>query len=194
MVVDAAGRAYVGNFGFDLDGFIEERGQAALVEPPGPPTTALIRIDPDGSAHIAAEDLSFPNGSVITPHGKTLIVAETLAGRLTAFDIDDDGELTGRRVWASPSWCAPDGICLDADGNIWVANAITNECMLVAEGGDVVERVSTSQNCFACMLGGDDRCTLYVMTAPTSTESVVSATRTARIEQVRVKVGGAGLP
>ncbi len=83
----AAGRAYVGNFGFDLDGFIEERGQAALVEPPGPPTTALIRIDPDGSAHIAAEDMSFPNGAVITPDGKTLIVAETLAGRLTAFDV-----------------------------------------------------------------------------------------------------------
>ena len=91
MVVDAAGRAYVGNFGFDLDGFIEERGQAALVEPPGPPTTALIRIDPDGSAHIAAEDMSFPNGAVITPDGKTLIVAETLAGRLTAFDVGDRG-------------------------------------------------------------------------------------------------------
>ncbi len=194
MVVDAAGRAYVGNFGFDLDGFIEERGQAALVEPPGPPTTALIRVDPDGSAHIAAEDMSFPNGAVITPDGKTLIVAETLAGRLTAFDVGDRGELTGRREWATLSWCAPDGICLDADGNVWVANAITNECMLVAEGGDVIDRVTTSQTSFACMLGGDDRCTLFVMTAPTSTESVVSATRTGRIEQARVEVGGAGLP
>ena len=194
MVVDAAGRAYVGNFGFDLDRFIEERGEAGFVEPPGPPTTALIRIDPDGSAHIAAEDMAFPNGSVITPEGKTLIVAETLAGRLTAFDIGDDGELTGRRVWASLPRCAPDGICLDADGNIWVANAIANECWLVAEAGDIVDRVTTSQNCFACMLGGEDRCTLYVMTAPTSTESVVSAARTARIEQVRVPVPGAGLP
>ena len=91
MVVDAAGRAYVGNFGFDLDRFIEERGAAALVEPPGPPTTSLVRIDPDGSAHVAAEDLPFPNGTVITPDGRTLIMAETLAGRLTAFDVGDDG-------------------------------------------------------------------------------------------------------
>jgi sugar lactone lactonase YvrE len=194
MVVDAEGRAYVGNFGFDLDGFIEERGPVALVEPPGPPTTALIRIDPDGSAHIAAEDLSFPNGTVITPDGRTMIVAETLAGLLTAFDIADDGRLSGRRVWAALEWCAPDGICLDAEGHVWVANAITQECMLVAEGGAILRRIGTSQNSFACMLGGDDRRTLYVMTAPTSTESVVSAERRGRIEQARVPVGGAGLP
>ena len=164
------------------------------MEPPGPPTTALVRIDPDGSAHVAAEDLSFPNGTVITPDGKTMIVAETLAGRLTAFDVGDDGELTGRRVWASLTWCAPDGICLDAEGHVWVANAITRECMLVAEGGEVLDRISTSLNSFACMLGGDDRRTLYIMTAPTSTESVVSAERSARIEQARVEIGGAGLP
>ena len=143
----------MGNFGFDLDGFIEEHGAAALVEPPGPPTTALVRIDPDGSAHVAADDLDFPNGTVITPDGKTMIVAETLAGRLTAFDIEADGELSGStRVGLAP-WCAPDGICLDAEGRVWVANAITSECMLVAEGGAVVDRVSTSQNSFACMLG-----------------------------------------
>jgi sugar lactone lactonase YvrE len=194
MVVDSVGRAYAGNFGFDLDGYIEEHGEASLVEPPGPPTTALVRIDPDGSAHLAAEDLSFPNGTVITPDGKTMIVAETLAGRLTAFDIGGDGELSGRRVWASLTWCAPDGICLDAEGHVWVANAITRECMLVAEGGEVLDRISTSLNSFACMLGGDDRRTLYVMTAPTSTETVVSATRSGRIEQARVKVAGAGLP
>jgi sugar lactone lactonase YvrE len=194
MVVDAAGRAYVGNFGFDLDGFIEERGHVALVEPPGPPTTSLVRIDPDGSAHEAATDLSFPNGSVITPDGGTLIVAETLAGRLTAFDIGEDGELGGRRVWASLPWFAPDGICLDAEGHVWVANAINAECTLIAEGGEVVDRKTTSQTCFACMLGGADRRTLYVMTSPTSTESVVSTTRSARIEQVRVDVAGAGLP
>ena len=151
----------MGNFGFDLDGFIDEHGAAALVEPPGPPTTALVRIDPDGSAHVAAADLHFPNGTVITPDGRTMIVAETLAGRLTAFDIGDDGELSGRREWASVPWCAPDGICLDAEGRVWVANAITSECMLVAEGGEVVDRETTSQNCFACMLGGADRRTLY---------------------------------
>ncbi len=194
MVVDAAGRAYVGNFGFDLDRFIKERGEAALVELPGPPTTPLIRVDPDGSAHVAAEEMSFPNGTVITPDGRTLIIAETLAGRLTAFDVSEGGELSRRRIWASLSWCAPDGICLDAEGRVWVSNAISPECILVAEGGEIVDRVTTSQTCFACMLGGSDRRTLYVMTAPTSTESVVSATRSARIEQARVGVGGAGLP
>ncbi len=194
MVVDGIGRAYVGNFGFDLDHFVEERGLAALVEPPGPPTTVLIRVDPDGSVHRAAEDLSFPNGSVVTPDGRTLIVAETLAGRLTAFTIGDDGSLRGRREWAALSWCAPDGICLDADGRVWVANALTSECILVAEGGAIVSRVTTSQNCFACMLGGGDRRTLYLVTAPTSTESEVSVSRTGRIEQARVAVAGAGLP
>jgi sugar lactone lactonase YvrE len=194
MVVDDVGRAYVGNFGFDLDRFIEEHGEVALVESPGPPTTALVRIDPDGTAHVAASELNFPNGSVITPDGRTLIVAETLAGQLTAFDIDDDGTLSGRRVWAQLSWCAPDGICLDADGRVWVANAIASECILVAEGGDVVDRVMTSQTCFACMLGGADLRTLYMMTAPTSKESVVSVARSGRIERAPVEVGGAGLP
>lgn len=194
MVVDPAGRAYVGNFGFDLHGVIESKGEQALMEPPGPPTTAMVRIDPDGSAHVAAEDLSFPNGTVITPDGSLLVVAETLAGRLTAFDIGPDGALSGRRVWAQLPWCAPDGICLDAEGRIWVANAISPECLLVAEGGAVVDRVVTSQTCFACMLGGADRRTLFTMTAPTSTESVAKASRHGRIEQARVAVGGAGSP
>ena len=194
MVVDDRGRAYVGNFGFDFDRFVEERGELALVEPPGAPKTPLIRVDPDGSAHVATDALSFPNGSVITPDGRTLIVAETLAGQLTAFDIDDDGTLSGRRVWALLSWCAPDGICLDAEGRVWVANGMASECQLVAEGGEVVDRVVTSQTCFACMLGGADRRTLYLMTAPTSKEAVVSSTTAGRIEQVRVSVPGAGLP
>jgi sugar lactone lactonase YvrE len=194
MVVDHVGRAYVGNFGFDLDRFVEERGQVALVEPPGPPTTVLLRVDPDGSVVLAASELSFPNGTVITPDGRTLIVAETLAGRLTAFDIGDDGSLTGRREWAALSWCAPDGICLDAEGRVWVANAITSECILVAEGGEIISRVTASQSCFACMLGGEDRRTLYLVTAPTSTESEISVARSGRIEQARVDVGGAGLP
>jgi len=194
MVVDRAGRAYVGNFGFDLDRFIEERGPVALVTPPGPPTASLVRIDPDGSAHVAATDLHFPNGMVITPDGRTLIVAETLAGRLTAFDVDHDGVLSGSREWARLSRCSPDGICLDAEGRVWVANPRSPECILVAEGGDIVDRVSTSQASFACMLGGADRRTLYVMTAPTSTESAVSTVRSGRIEQARVEVGGAGLP
>jgi sugar lactone lactonase YvrE len=194
MVVDAGGRAYVGNFGFDLDRFVEERGPRAFLLPPGPPTTVLIRVDPDGSAHEAAADLAFPNGAVITPDGGTLIVAETLGGRLTAFDIAADGSLSGRREWAVLPWCSPDGICLDAEGRVWVSNARDSECLLVAEGGRVVSRVTTSQNCFACMLGGGDRRTLYLVTAPTSIESEISVVRAGRIEQARVEVGGAGLP
>ena len=136
MVVDAAGRAYVGNFGFDLDRFIEERGYAAL-------WAARDRRPPrwSGSTRTARPtwpptDLSFPNGTVVTPDGRTLIVAETLAGRLTAFDVGHDGTLNGRRVWAELPWCSPDGICLDAEGRVWVANAMSSECLLVAEGGD----------------------------------------------------------
>lgn len=194
MVVDGAGRAFVGNFGFDLDRFIAERGPGALLEPPGPPSASLVRIDPDGTSHVAADDLSFPNGMVITADGRTLIVAETLAGRLTAFDLGEGGTLSGRRQWAELPWCAPDGICLDQQGRVWVANAMTSECLLVAEGGAVVDRVATSQNCFACMLGGEDRRTLFVVTAPTSIESEISTTRSGRIERARVDVGGAGLP
>ncbi len=194
MVVDAGGFAYVGNFGFDLDRFIDERGAAALVEPPGPPSTALIRVDPDGSAQVAAADLAFPNGTVITADGTTLIIAETLAGRLTAFDHAPDGELSNRREWATLPFVAPDGICLDAADRIWVANAVTSECLLVEAGGTVVDRVATSQSCFACMLGGSAGTTLFLMTAPTSTESVVSLIREARIERVEVDVPHAGLP
>ncbi|HLH28291.1 MAG TPA: SMP-30/gluconolactonase/LRE family protein [Acidimicrobiales bacterium] len=193
MVVCQDGRAYVGNFGFDLDRFIEERG-IHFFDPPRPPTTVLIRVDPDGTTDVAADDMDFPNGTVVFPDGRTLVVAETLSGRLTAFEIGPDGSLVDRRVWAQTENCSPDGICLDAEGRIWVANAVAPECLLVAEGGKVVDRVETSQSCFACMLGGADRRTLYLVTAPISTESVVSASRSGRIERVEVDVPGAGLP
>jgi sugar lactone lactonase YvrE len=193
MVVCDDGRAYVGNFGFDLDTFIEERG-VRFFDPPRPPTAALVHVDPEGTTAVAAEDMDFPNGSVVFPDGRTLVVAETLSGRLTAFDRAPDGTLTNRRVWAQIAGCSPDGICLDEAGRIWVANAVGPECLLVAEGGEVLDRVETSQTCFACMLGGAERRTLYLMTAPISTESVVSTRRDARIEQVLVDVPGAGLP
>jgi len=123
-----------------------------------------------------------------------MIIAETLRARLTAFDLGPDGELHNRRVWADLSWCAPDGICLDAEGRVWVANAAGPQCLLVAEGGEIVDRVATSQTCFACMLGGPEGRTLYTVTAPISTESVVSTTFAGRIEQIDVDVPGAGLP
>jgi sugar lactone lactonase YvrE len=143
---------------------------------------------------MAAADLHFPNGMVITPDGRTLVVAETLAMRLTAFDIAPDGSLSNRRVWATLGMRAPDGICLDASGRVWVANAIAAECVLVAPGGEVVATVETSQPCFACMLGGDDRRTLYTMTAPSSVADVVSRSRHGRIECTEVDVPGAGRP
>jgi sugar lactone lactonase YvrE len=186
MVVAADGRAYAGNFGFDLEALA--RGEGALT------TTSLVRVDPDGTSHEAAADLSFPNGTVIFPDGKTLVVGESMGGRLTAFDLAADGSLSGRRVWAELEGCAPDGSCLDAEGCIWVANAAARECRRVAEGGEVLERVETTQYCYACALGGEDRRTLYCLTAPGSLEGEVAGQRAGRIEQVTVSVPGAGLP
>jgi len=131
---------------------------------------------------------------VITPDGGTLIVAETLAMRLTAFDIGPDGALSNQRVWATFGMRAPDGICLDANGHVWIANAIAPECVLVAPGGEITATVQTSQPCFACMLGGDDGRSLFAMTAPSSMADVVSTVRQGRIECAEVRVPGAGRP
>jgi sugar lactone lactonase YvrE len=138
--------------------------------------------------------MHFPNGMVITPDGRTLIVAETLAMRLTAFDIGPDGALSNRRVWATLGMRAPDGICLDANGHVWVANAIAPECVLVAPGGEIVAKVETAEPCYACMLGGDDRRTLYIMSAPSSMPDVVSNARLGSVACAPVSTPGAGRP
>jgi sugar lactone lactonase YvrE len=192
MVVDAAGRAYVGNFGFRLDDELKSRGVESVLA--DHPVANLARVDPDGSVHVAAADMHFPNGSVITPDGRTLIVAETLALRLTAFDIGTDGSLANRRVWAPVGMRAPDGICLDANGHVWIANAIAPECVLVAPGGEIVATVSTDQPCFACMLGGEDGRTLFMMTAPSSVAELVSASRQGHIMTAVVPTPRAGRP
>jgi sugar lactone lactonase YvrE len=192
MVVDRAGRAYVGNFGFALDEELKARGVESVI---AQHTTAkLARVDPDGRTHVAAEEMHFPNGSVITPDGRTMIVAETLAMRLTAFDIGPDGTLSNRRVWAMLGMRAPDGICLDANGHVWIANAIAPECVLFAPGGAIVATVQTEQPCFACMLGGPDRRTLFAMTAPSSVADIVSKSRLGSIVRAEVATPGAGLP
>jgi sugar lactone lactonase YvrE len=144
--------------------------------------------------HVAADELHFPNGCVITPDGRTLVVAETLGLRLTAFDIASDGTLSNRRTWATLGMRAPDGICLDADGHVWIANAIAPECVRVAPGGEIVESVQTDQPCYACMLGGPDRRTLFMMTAPSSMAEVVSTTRQGHVLTARVETPGAGWP
>ncbi len=188
MVVDRAGRAYVGNFGFDLQALRDGHGD-------GPKPTVLIRVDPDGSAAIAASDLHFPNGTVITPDGRTLIVGETFANRLTAFDVAADGSLSRRRVWADldPFGVRPDGICLDSEGAIWVSNPAAPEVVRVSEGGKLLDRIAATQPTFACMLGGKDRTTLFVLTAPDSGHSRRTESKGA-IEIAAVNVPGAGLP
>jgi sugar lactone lactonase YvrE len=182
MVVDAQGRAYVGNFGYD-----RHAGEAQC-------TTCLIRVDPDRSVHKAAEELLFPNGTVITPDGRTMIVGETFAHRLTAFDVAADGTLSNRRLWAAIDGCYPDGICLDAEGAIWVSDPFGRRVLRVLEGGRITHSVDLSpRGAYACMLGGQDRRTLYVVTNSASGPSVVDR-RDGRIEVARVDVPGAGLP
>ena len=182
MVVDGKGRAWVGNFGFDLHG-----GAA-------PTATVLIRVDPDGSVHCAAENVMFPNGCVITPDGATLIVAETFGACLTAFDISSDGALSNRCSWAQlPEGAVPDGICLDAMQGIWIASPTTNECLRLEEGGSVTDRVALDRGAFACMLGDADRRSLYICTARDS-DPAKTHERSARIERVRVEHPGMSLP
>jgi sugar lactone lactonase YvrE len=192
MVADARGLAYVGNFGFDLHKELTTRGDASVLA--DHPTARLARVSPEGAVDVAAEAMHFPNGSVITPDGRTLIVGETLAACLTAFDIAPDGALSGRRVWASTIPRIPDGIALDSAGAIWMANALAPECVRIAPGGEVLETVATSQNCFACMLGGDDGRTLFMMTAPTSLPEAAAAAPKGRIETASVEAAHAGLP
>jgi sugar lactone lactonase YvrE len=182
MVVDAQGRAYVGNFGFDLYAGV-------------PHTTAVITLVlPNGAMRAAAEGLEFPNGTVITPDGKTLIVGESFGARLTAFDVATDGTLTNRRVWAPLQSAVPDGICLDAEGAIWVASPISSEVLRVLEGGTVTHRVPIEKQAFACMLGGPQRRHLFVCTASSGDPSVCRERRDGRIEVIEVEVPGAGLP
>jgi sugar lactone lactonase YvrE len=198
MIVDHEGRAYAGNFGFDLMG----GGQ--------PASAGLVRIDPEGSASVAAKDLWFPNGMVITDGG-TLIVAETFAARFTAFTIDADGALTDRRIWAqvqpSPDpgdidtmlgavTFAPDGCALDAEEHVWAANALGGVVCRVAPGGEIVEEVAVPEGLgvFACGLGGEDGRTLIMCAAPDFYEGPRSAAREAVLLTTTVDVPHAGLP
>jgi sugar lactone lactonase YvrE len=199
MVVDRHGRGYVGNFGFDLMGGSD------------PAPANLIRVDPDGSASIAAEDLLFPNGSVITPDGLTLIVGETAGARYTAFTINDDGSLSDRRVWAQPAptpkfttlaetlgglQFGPDGCGLDAENHIWCADEVNARCVRIAPGGVVVEEITAPAGLdfFACMLGGEDGRTLLMCAAPDFAEETRTAAREAVLLTTRVDVPHGGLP
>ena len=196
MLVDGADRAYVGNFGFDHETFLQVHGFEGLLGEPGPTPAAICMIDRDRSVTVVAEDMIFPNGMVLTPDGKTLICAETLALRLTAFDVASDGTLSNRRVWAdlSEQLGAPDGIALDAEGAVWIAAASTPRAMRIAEGGEVLEAIETSQSCFALMLGGPEGRHLFMMTAPASESYEVADRTDGKIEMVEVLVPHAGTP
>ena len=182
MVVDARGRAYVGNFGYDFETGEPQR------------SAALALVFPDGTVRVAADDLAFPNGTVITPDGRTLIVAESFGACLTAFDVASDGTLSRRRVWAALQGAVPDGICLDAEAAIWIASPLSNEVLRVREGGEIAERIPTSAQAIACMLGGPDRRMLFVLTAQSFHREECQVQRSARIEVAEVEVPGAGLP
>jgi sugar lactone lactonase YvrE len=182
MVVDAAGQAYVGNFGFDLHG-------GAEIAP-----AEIIRIDADGTPEVFARDAVFPNGIAITPSGDTLLVAETFARRISAFGLDERGRMTARRVWADLGEHTPDGVCLDAEGALWVASPGTGVVFRVKQGGAIFDGCETRGTPYACMLGGEDRRTLFVCTSETDDPREAARRRSGRIEQVRVRVPGAGLP
>jgi sugar lactone lactonase YvrE len=192
MVVDLNGRAYVGDFGFDLPKEAAARGIRAVIA--DHPTSSLIWVSADGTAREAAANMHFPNGSVISPDGKTLIVAETLAEGLTAFDIGADGSLTNRRVWGRIAPVVPDGIALNADGNIWVADAMSPECVLFAPGGKVLEAVGTGTPCYSCMLGGDDGRTLFMFAAVATKDSGGATSVKGELLITTVDVPHAGLP
>jgi sugar lactone lactonase YvrE len=194
MVVDAQGNAYVGNFGFDLDTFLLEHGVEGVLAEPGPPQAVLALVRPDGSVEVVAEHMKFPNGAVITPDGKTLIIAETLGLRLTAFDIEPDATLSNRRLYGDLGAVAPDGICMNAEGFIWVANAIGHEVVCYAEEGEVVATVTTEATPYACMLGGADGKTLFICTAETSVAVHAAQEPRGRIEVARVNTPHGGRP
>ena len=164
----------------------------------GEPTGGIIAlITPEGSVRQVADGLLFPNGMAVTPDNSTLIVAESYGRRLTAFDVEVDGSLSDRRVWADLGDGAPDGICLDADGAVWFGDVPNKRCVRVREGGEVLETVELDRGCFACMLGGPDRRTLFMLTAEwAGTEEVEEqlARRTGRIYVADVEIHGAGWP
>ena len=182
MVVAADGTAYVGNFGWDIE---HDRGHPLAA------TLAVVR--PDGSVQSGPGDLLFPNGSVITPDGSTLVIAETFGGRFSAFPLDADGCPGEGREWAPVPGAAPDGCTLDSDGGIWFADAAGSGLVRVLEGGTITDRLPTPQPAYACMLGGDDGRTLFILTAP-GAGADRAGTGEGCILTTTVEHAGAGLP
>jgi sugar lactone lactonase YvrE len=183
MVVDTAGRCYVGNFGYDLVGGAERR------------PTGVVMVDESGRPRMLAGDLWFPNGMAITPDQRTLLVAETRGARISAFSIAGDGSVYDRRSFAEFAETGPDGICLDAEGAVWLASPSTGEVLRVADGGEVLARLDPPQGAAqACMLGGPDGRSLFVCSTPTHIEQEAVERRLGQVAVIEVDVPHAGLP
>ena len=182
IVVDGRGNAYVNNIGFDFPG-----GEFA----PG----ILALVSPDGSARQVGDGVAFPNGMVVTPDNSTLIVAESYGNRLTAFDIAADGGLSNRRVWADVGGDFPDGICLDAENAVWYGDVPNKRCVRIREGGEVLQTIDLDRGCFACMLGGTDRRTLFLVANEwNGPATMADGPRMGRVLTVDAPAPGAGWP
>jgi sugar lactone lactonase YvrE len=185
-IVDAKGRLYVGDIGYNF------------LDPAAKPveTCVIVLVSPNGRASVVADKLYFPNGMVITPDGRTLIVGETLGQRLTAFDIQEDGSLRNRRVWAQlPSSVGPDGICLDAEGGIWCANPEGEDSVVrVREGGEITDRIRINTHAYAVMLGGPERRHLFICASGSHDPVEIKRNPSASFQVVEVDVPGAGIP
>ena len=183
-IVDSHGGMYVGDVGFD---FLDP-----LAHPV--PNGVIVHVSAGGVSSVVAEDLFFPNGMVITPDNSTLIVAETLAHRLTAFEIEKDGSLRNRRVWAKfEADTKPDGICLDCEGAIWVA-ATGPRALRVREGGDVDQQITTERPVYATMLGGPKRKHLFMCTSTSDDPVMTRRISNATIDIAEVDTPGSGIP
>ena len=183
IVIDGRGNAYINNQGFNFPG-----GEFA------PGTIALLT--PDGTTSLVADGIAFPNGMAVTPDNSTLIVAESYGNKLTAFDIEASGSLSNRRVWADTGKDHPDGICLDAEGALWYADVGSKHCVRVREGGEVLQTIELDRGCFACMLGGSDRKTLFILATEWkgAEENMTDGLRTGQILTVRAPAPHAGWP
>jgi len=189
MVIDGKGRAYIGNMGYDFSDY-----QAS------PKPAPILLVTPDGNARIVADGLAFPNGMVITVDGQTLIVAESHGACLTAFTIEPNGSLSHRRTWAQfenpgdfkEGQVTPDGICLDAEGAVWVASPNTREVLHVRENAEIATRIRLETIPLACMLGGTERRTLFIATTESLDPSDTQAK--GRVETIRVNAPGDGMP
>ncbi len=182
IVVDGLGNTYVNNIGFDFPG-----GEFA--------TGILALVTPDGSARQVADGVSFPNGVVVTPDNSTLILAESYGKRLTAFDISPDGSLSNQRVWADLDDGVPDGICCDSENAVWYGDVPNKRCVRVRQGGEVLQTIELDRGCFACMLGGADRRTLFMMANEwRGTANMADGRRTGQVLAADAPAPGAGWP